>query len=299
MYNSAAVLLKGIKTDFANRLSGSKQSAVRAFTYFSTSASDKEEYLFFDAVGKIKEWLGKMSSDEIKAFDYEIKNKDWYQRVQEERNKLSDARTILGGALEMQISSMSENWINFPDRMVNDLLTANGNAFDGTAFFATDRPNLKGDSAIDNLVTGTGTTLTQIKADLISARTKLLGYVDKSGNPFNANAQLVVYIPSHLLGSFEKLMKNGQTMTGNAGALEDNELQGTFSIVVNYFQPITNNDWYLVNTAASIPAFVYQVRQAPTWDIEDVKSDKNVYYFTTARSNAGYGNPTAICKVNN
>lgn len=299
MYNSAIAVLKGIRGEFGKQLRATEESVIKAFTTFVTSDSNDEDYIFFDTMPQIKEWLDDISEEDFADFLYTIPNKDFAYSIFVYRNTLKDSKKTLGGGIEQQIKSSTKAWVDFPDEQINDLLEANGNAFDGTAMFANTRPKLQGTNAIDNLYTGTSGgpyTLAQVEADLKGAKTMLLGLRDRNSKPFNRGAKLVAYVPSHLEDWFLTLKNSKQIYVSGT---KDNILLNTFDIIINYEQSGSVDDWYLVNTNAPVTPFIYQTRESAGWDVEDIKTKKKIRYFSTARNGAGYGNPMAIVKVDN
>jgi phage major head subunit gpT-like protein len=297
MYNSPAAILKGIRGEFAKQLRDADESMIKAFTQFVKSDSDNEEYLFIDAMPGIREWLDEINFKDFKDFYYQIVNKDWQFGIPVKRNTIDDSKKSLGGSIEMNIRTSVDSWNSFPDELIADLLTANGTAFDGTAFFANTRPNLQGANAIDNLYSGTGVTLAQVEADFKGAKDALRAFRDRNDKPMNRRTKLAVFIPPHLEDRFA-VLRESRSIDLGSGAIT-NTLLNTFDIIINYFQSSSDNDWYLINTNAAIPAFIYQTRKSPSWDFVDDKRSLKVEYFSTARMNAGYGNPTAIVKVDN
>lgn len=297
MYNSAKAVLKGIRTNFAMQVVGQNESMFNAFIEQVTSNSDKEDYFFFDALPRIKEWKDEISTKDFKDFKYEILNKDWEVATRVDRNTLDDSKSTLGNDLTIWIKRMAQEYKDFQDVLIQDLLIANGKAFDGTAYFANSRPNLQGSNTIDNLNAGTGTTLAQLSADLQAARTSLRSFKDKSGRPFNRNLKLGVLVPAQLEQNILSLANNELIDLGSGPIT--NTVKGTFEVIVNDIQSITDNDWYVMNLNAPFKQFIYQTRKAPEWFFEDMKSKKFIDYFATSRSNAGYGNPTSIVKIDN
>lgn len=297
MYNSAKALLKGLQTQFAQTLANKQESVIKPFTDMVKSSSDKETYFLFDVLPGVREWVDEINLKDFNDFKYEIANKDWQNGTRVDRNTLSDSKVSLGSNLEMWVRMLSEEWTYLPDDIINDLLVANGAAFDGTAFFSNTRPNIQGTVAIDNLLTGTGTTLAQVNADLTSARTALRGFKDGNGKPFNRNLDLTIYAPAQLETTF-KTLQNSELVDVGGGALT-NIQKGTFNLVINDVQATTNNDWYAFNTGASFKPFIWQDRETPKFKTKDDDFKKYIDYAVTGRANAGYGNPMASVKVDN
>lgn len=299
MYNSAIVLLKGLKTEFSKALSGIKESEIMSFTHKTKSMTDKETYNLFNVMGAIKELKDKLSFEDFKDFKYDIVNKHWERSTRVSKDTLDDSKGTVGNDLQMWINSLPDEFASLPDDLLNDLLVANTAAFDGTAFFATDRPLLKGTAAIKNLNTGTGITLAQLSADLKAARTSIKGFKNKNDKPFTNRFDLVVYCPVHLEADFLTLL-NDQSVDLGSGPVS-NIHKGSFTLVVNQYQPTTNNDWYFINKANPFKPFIYQDRMSPSFYSDKPETIKGLHidFWVESRSNIGFGNPMACVKVNN
>lgn len=297
-FGSPAALLKGIQAKFLRGLQTIPVSMMAPFMEVTSSDSNKETYVLFNHFGAIKEWLDEIDFAFLEAFDYEIKNKSWQNGFLVERDTLDDSKKSLGNDVEREINNSLNSWGNFPDKLITELLVAGetGLAFDKVAFFAASRPKLqyKG-TTIKNLYTGTGISLAQITADFAGATKDMRGFKAKNGDPFNANPKFTVIIPSHL----EWLFKQLRNSVDIGGSGVTNIYKDTFEIIVNDYLSTSDNDWFLVNTNAPMKPFILQKRKEPAFDMEDVKSKKTIKYFSTARMNAGYGNPLAIIKINN
>lgn len=298
IFNTPDLLLKGIKARFYNKLTSAAKPQVTPFTYIDTSNTGLEEWVIADAFPTVREWLGPRNAQSLQAYSIAIKNRDWEMTIKERRSTIEDAKSSIGGVIGMQIDGSIQRFNSMPDKLVQELLAANGTAFDGTAFFATGRPALKGATAIDNLKTGSGITAAQIKADFSTAKTALLGYRDRNDEPFNDVLDLVVYVPSHLFDLFETL-RTSYDLAVTGGGNETNIYRNTFRIIVNYKQSVSDNDWYMINAANPFPPFIFQWREKPVWNVKDDREDLFVKFLADCRCGAGYGNPTAIVKVNN
>lgn len=298
MYNSPAVLLKGIQARFLRGLATVKASMMKPFFEETKSDSNKETYVLFNHFGVIKEWLDEIDFSFLEDFDYDIKNRDWQNGFLVDRNTLEDSKKTLGNDVEREINFSLDSWVNFPDKLITELLVAGetGLAFDKTAFFAASRPKLqyKG-TTIKNLYSGTGTSVAQVTADFAGATKDMRAFKAKNGDPFNANPKFVVICPSQLEWVF-KTLRNSVDIGGSGVT---NIYKDTFDIVVDDYLDVASNDWFLVNANSPMKPFIYQKRSEPKFDMKDEKDKKFVKYFSTARMNAGYGNPVAIIKVNN
>jgi phage major head subunit gpT-like protein len=297
MFNSPAVLLKGIQARFLRGLATVAASMMTPFFEDTKSDSNKEDYVLFNHFGVIKEWVDEINYQFIQAFDYSIKNKDWQNGFLVDRNTLDDSKKTLGNDVEREINFSLNSWSNFPDKLIVELLVAGetGLAFDGTAFFADARTMLQGGgSTIDNLYPGTGVSVAQVTADFAGITAAMRGYKAKNGDPFNYNPKWVVIIPPVLEWVF-KTIRNSVDIGGSGVT---NIYKDSFDIVVcDYLTDV--NDWFIVNTNSPMKPFIFQRRTNPAFDMKDEKDKKFIKYFSTAWMNAGYGNPTCIAKIKN
>lgn len=290
---SAISLLKGIKNEFSDFLAKHEGAKFRDFVFQSKSNSDRENYRFKASLPFLKEWVDEIEYGSFNEFKYEIVNKHFQRGIDIDRDDYEDAKSIVGN-IEQEIRMLAQQFADFPDYLVNSLISANGNCFDGGAFFATSHTAI---GTIDNLKTGTGTTLAQIEADLATARNAMYGYVDLNSVPINRNPRFVVLAPSQLHDKFLTLRNSQQIYDGSGN--KTNIYENSFDLIINHWQSTSDNDWYLVNVNHAIKPFIYQLRQQPKWHVEDIESSKRIHYFVEGRMNAGYGNPAAMCKVNN
>lgn len=300
MYNSPNVLLKGINATFIRGLATQGPSLLSPFYENATSDSNKEDYVLFNHFGAIKEWVDEIDFSHLQDFDYSIKNKDWQTGFLVDRNTLDDSRKTLGNDVEREINFALNSWSNFPDKLITELIVAgaSGLAFDGTAFFAASRPKLQlAGTTINNIVSGSGITVDQVKTDLASGMKALRGFKAKNGDPFNANPKFVAMIPSHLEFIFKTIKESIEI--SESGVSVTNVYKGTFDFVVNDYLSTSDNDWYLENVNTPFKGFIYQKRKNPLYDMKDEKDKKFIKYFSTGRMNAGYGNPICMIKVNN
>lgn len=296
--NRPELVLKSINAVFAKSLlDQTTEDEVNKVAEVVISEGASEEYVFFDSMPAVNEFLDKIDYQKFKSFYLQIQNKEWQYGVPVKRTIIED--TVVNG-LQPQIQKFIQegvrSWVDFPMQLVSDLLLNGGsnNAFDGTPFFANSRPNIQGANTINNIVSGTGVTPETISANFLTAINRLLGFKAKNGRAYNRNAKFLVITPPHLASNFWTLQRADRLDSGKANILVNN-----FDILINYDQEITNNDWYLVNSNAVVKPFIYQKRKEPFFDMVDNQDEPIVKFFSTARANAGYGNPMSIVMVNN
>jgi len=295
MYNSPNAVLKGIKALFAKTLQGMQLSEVKKVMENVLSDGAYEDYWIPGNANRIREWIDSIVYSDGKDYKFQIYNKDFGGGFKLKRTTLEDSRKYLGGNVENWVRGLAREWVSLPDEFVGILLEKNGNAFDGTPFFANNRNLDTGSNTIDNIVSGTGTTQAQILADFDNAYNQLVSFKDKNNKPFNKNPKLAVIVPAHLTLTFKKIFSGEIKQLSSS----TNIYAGMVEILTNYYQSNSSDDWYLVNLNSSMKPFILQERQKPTWDMKDEKDNVNIKYFTTGRYGYGYGNPLSIIKIDN
>lgn len=295
--NNPALVLKQVNTLFAKQLQSGEKNDFERFSEYVKSLNSSEDYLFFDSMPSVQEWKDKIDFERFKSFEYVLKNKSWEFGIPIKREVIEDTKE--NGVLpqiEKFVNEASRNWADFPTQLIVELITANGKAFDDTNFFANSRPNIEGTNAINNIVSGTGVTIDKVFTDLNSAIDKLYTFKAKNGRPYNRGAKVLVLVPPQLRSIFQTLKVSDKIDVSGIGV---NSLKDTFEYIINFDSSISDNDFYVINENATVKPFIYQIRKEPMFEIVDEKDSPYVKYFSTARANAGYGNPMSIVKVSN
>ena len=295
--NNANLVLKQINVLFAKQLQDKTENDYERYSENIKSLNASEDFLFFENMPAIQEWVDSINWDGFKAFEYTIKNKSWQFGIPIKREIIEDTKE--NGVLpqiEKFVNEASRNWVDFPTQLIADLLTTNGDAFDGVAFFADTRPNIEGANTLDNIVSGTGITIDKVYVDLNSAIDRLYTFKARNGRAYNRGGKILVLCPPQLRSIFQTLKVADKIDIAGIGA---NALKDSFDYIINFEQNITNNDYYVINENAVVKPFIFQTRKEPTFEMVDEKDSPFIKYFSTARANAGYGNPMSIVKVDN
>lgn len=302
MYNSAIAIYKGIKSEFSTMMQTAKEASLEKLINRVKSNSNEEYYRIPESMPSIKEWLDKRHFGDWTDKKLKVVNKSWDAGIVVDRDTIDDSREYLGGQIEMEIKTIVDSVKTFPDQYGHDLLVANGLAWDGTAFFATTRPNIDtGGNTINNLLSGTSSTTytsSEFETDYGKAKTALYGQRDKNNQPFNRGARLAVVIPPHM-EDVVKTILDQRMQTVYISGTKNNLYAGDAEIIINWEQSSSDNDWYLVNINHPIKPIVVQERKAPKWDFKDDPFDKQIFYGFDFRMGIGLLNPLVIVKTNN
>lgn len=302
-YNSAKALLKGIKADFAKMLLASENGTFDFGTMKTKSNSNKEIYWIPESLPGIYEWIDERHFGDFLDKKYEVSNKSWDSGLIVDRDTLDDSREYLGGNVEMWIKTLVNAYKDFPDQLIQADLEANGDAWDGEAFFKTSRTLDTGSNTINNLQTGTSSTtysFAEFEADYVAAKTKLLGFRDKNNRAMNKGAQLTVLVPQHLEDLANQLLGERADRIYDGTAEKSNIYNGSAQIKVNWEQTTTtDNDWYLINDRAPFKPWLTQDRKGVEWNVWDDMMSKNIKYGMDFRMGSALLNFFSIVKINN
>jgi len=302
MYNSPIAVMKGIKGNFNQLMATSPSNEYEKILNRVNSNSDKEDYHIPETLPGVKEWLDKRHFGDFSNKVLTVRNKSWDSGVGVDRDTINDSREYLGGDVENWVKSIVNAYQSFPAKLCQLLLDANATAFDGTAMFATSRPNIDtGSNTINNLLTGTSSStysLTEFEADYKAAKIALGGLKDKQDEPFNEGMKLVALVPFHMQDVASTLLSSRQSLIYVSGT-KSNLYSGDAEIIVNYRQAATDNDWYLINIASPFKPFLIQERKKPEWMMKDDIEFKEIKYGFDFRMGYSFLNPFSIVKTNN
>lgn len=233
----------------------------------------------------------------LNAFNFSIKNALYKAGIEVERQAIEDDRL---GLILPRVRQLGGEAARHPGELLFNLFETNGNAYDGTAFFADTR--VIGSSAnIDNLRGGAfgDGTVAEFQAGLKEARQVMRKFQDDQGRPMNLTPNVIVVPPELEETAWRSIAtdragrQDRATMPANISGMFQ---AGGYTVLTNPFLT-TVDDWYVFHVAGAIRPFVYQTRVAPALEgITTPNSESGVIrdkfiYSVRARYAVGYGEP--------
>jgi phage major head subunit gpT-like protein len=293
------VIEKGLNARFAQEMARFQEARTinpglmrAALEIPSTSAYEKLGW--FGAMPAVQQWLGELNAKEFAGYDYTIKNLDWATAVPINENDINDDQTA---SLQTIPRLLVRRIMAHPMKLMVDLLI-NGDvntAYDGKAFFS----DVSAPRLIDNLLAGTGVTVSALETDLIAALVAMSKFTDDQGEPLNLIGDLIV-CPKALEYNFKKLVESKASPTATAGVDTYNPFAQGFEVIGDpRLDADDANDWYLLCTNEAVKPFVYSNRQAARPAMEKKNLTKTWVYSADYRGAGGYGIPHLAVKTVN
>lgn len=299
---ASPLTMRNVNGEYFLRLRDQQQAATyRLISSVFKTDQPSEEYPWLAESPQLTKWEGERTIRKLKSDKITIVTDDYETGVAFRKRDFIRDKT---SQMQSRVQEMAFNVSVFPTKLVTDLMVANGNAYDGKAFFAAD--HVVGDSGtIDNIVVagemsgGTSPTTEQQADNILVVLERLMGFKNSSGQPLNEAAkQFVMMVPTNMYGRSVAAVNAAFTSASATNPLS--ELRGmgiNITVVLNARLPA--NDWYLFRADAGIRPFIVQeedtvpVELGP--DSEHCKKTNEVYFGHGWAGGAGYGRFELAC----
>lgn len=270
------------------------------------SDTEEEVYAWLAQLPAVRKWIGERKAARLAANGYRLRNEDWEQTVEVERNKIEDDKLMLFGNI---FEALGEEKAKHPDRQIAKLLIdgTTNLGWDGQAFFSTGHPvdvNAEGaGSSFDNLFTSKA--LTPDNFEDVYARMSAIK--DANGNAMTVLPD-TIFVPPKLRGTALRIVKAGVVAVtqGSGAAAIDNVNKDLVDVVTipELAAAVGGSDttWYLGRCKGSIKPLIRQMRadhgfQARTDPNSDNVFNKKTYeYGGDTREAFGYSLPQLLAR---
>jgi phage major head subunit gpT-like protein len=256
---------------------------------------------WLESIPGVKEWIGSKQYSDIKERNYMIRNKYYYNALTLHKKEIRQNGLV---DVPMLTRRMLENQMDHKKELIVEALTAGTTnvAFDGVAFFsnvATGRLN-------DNLLAGSGITIENLKADIRTARTTMMKFVNSKGKFLRLMPDTIV-CPVALEGLFKEIKTATNDVTlGNMGV--QNVVGSYIGNIIS--DPVLDaddvNDWYFLATSKSLKPLIIQTEDMNNGqeyesviDMARFASDGIIGYSIESGLAVGYGFPETALKIVN
>jgi len=291
-------LEKGLRAEFMKAFELVETGKIMSAAMKVDSSAASEKFGWLGSVPQMQEFKDEKSPKGLLDHNYTIANVPYEATLKVDKFAIRNDQL---GAVQVRIRDLAGRAKTFPIKLMLDLLI-NGDTqlcYDGQAFFSASHS--EGDSGTQsNIVNGTGTTLAQVTADFMSARTAMMGFLDDQGQPMfedTIQQDLLIVCGPALQGVMEQMLNS--TVLPNNGT---NILYKAADISVS--ARLTGNDWYVLNRYGAVKPLVFQENMPIEFGALEGNSDegfKRRFYLYGVEwyGNAGYGLWQKAVKVNN
>lgn len=239
------------------------QDTVWTSTIASVFDSDQpqEEYPWLGQTPKVRKWTAGRTSQELRDDVITIVNDEFETGIV---IPLREWRRDKTGQLRARVGELADSTVEHSMDLLSALIIANGNAYDGVAYFATSHAvggvtinnNIL---AADGLAGGAAPTVTEQAANIQKLLERMLAFKGDLNRPINRRGRaFTLMIPTNMLGATMGALGNQFVAGGVSNTMQAVKAFGfTFDVIVNSDLTATNQ-LYLFRTDARIKPFIYQ-----------------------------------------
>jgi phage major head subunit gpT-like protein len=238
-------------------------------TLATDSNTHSEIYPFLGDITGLEEWIGERQAKDLKAYDFQIKNRHFEATIKINRDLLEDNQ-VAGFYPLAEILGVRA--AEHPDELVASLII-NGFTnlcYDGQAFFATTHP--VGSTTASNKGT---TALAADGVAYAAARAQMMNLTNDAGKKLNIRPNLLVVPPA--LETVARQLLNNDFISVSGGSTQNNIWKGSADLLV-VPQLTDANDWFLFDTKQILPAMIFQTRKAAQLVPRTSLTDDNVFW---------------------
>ena len=158
------------------------------------SVQESETYKMLGQTSPLRKWKGGRHAKQLKKYSIEITN-DLYESTMEfDKRELRQDKT---GQIQIRISDQAQRATQHWEKLLSDLINANGTGYDSQNFFDTDHNEsgsnqsnalTNSDIAALNVATATAPTADEMASILVEAVAYFHSITDDQGEPANGGA---------------------------------------------------------------------------------------------------------------
>lgn len=263
--------LTALNTSFTAIYQRGYQAANPWYTQIATevpSNTRSNTYGWMAKVPLLREWIGPRVLQNISSHVYTLTNRSYELTIVVDKEDWADENLGVYTPVFEQMGSAARKT---PDRLLRDMIQANGASFDGVPFFDPNHP-LDPAGVQSNTF---GLALTAANYDTV--RSTMFGFRGEDGQPLEVMPNLMVVPPQ--LEMTAKRIVNADLIANAAGtAAETNVMQGSATVLVLPELANQATRWYLFDVARPIKPFVWQQREPFTLVRKDAPTDDNIFF---------------------
>lgn len=263
------------------------------------SMTDTEVHTWIQQVPGVREWAGDRVFNAISEVGYALRNRDFEDTVQVDRNRLDDRKV---GAEVPLMRALGYAFSKFPDRAIAEELLvgyASRTCYDGLSFFNDAHPVDVLDASkgtFDNLL-----ALALTAANFDTAYAAMAAYKNADNKVMGIVPDTLIVPPQ--LRTTAHLIAHAAFVPSTAGtATQSNPNEGVVDVLVLPELASEATTWYLACLKSPFKPLIYQNRKAPVLemlfgpDSEHAKKTKKIVFGADCRAAFGYTLPQLMIR---
>lgn len=263
-----------------------------------------ETYGWLGAAPSLEEIKGDVTEEQFAKFSYTLKNVEYGKAI---KIAEKDMRRDKLGQIQARIGELASKAADHWNSLCSTLISSNGNAYDGNAFFATDHDesgtnqvNALTNSHVSalNVSTATAPTANEMADALVGVLGKFYELTDDKGDPINGNARnFIVMAPTaQIWAAAQHAISSDRLSSGEANRVVGLASAEGLSIkcILNPRLVATTDAFWVFRTDGVVKPFLLQEEVALNTAVsgrdndEWVKFRRYIFSLYTSRA-AGYG----------
>jgi phage major head subunit gpT-like protein len=252
---------------------------------FIPASQKTENYSFISDIPIMREFIEERKVRGIKDYGFTIRDRKWEATIGIERDAIEDDAT---GQIRLRVQTLADSGMAHYDRLLFDVINANGTAYDGTAFYHANHNNLAvaalSASAIEDGIAAMMDQTTPIE-----------------GEPMDVMPNVLLVPPQIYFDAKRFLNSAYWPDSSGAGAFSKNVLAEEQIEVVWSSRLATNTEWHLLDCRKRVKPFIISQRIEPKFSTpnpgdfaEGMESHSSFHqdileYGIRSRDNAGVG----------
>jgi phage major head subunit gpT-like protein len=257
----------------------------------------QEEYPWLGQTPKLRKWTGERSAQQLRDDVITLINEEWETGI---KIPIREWRRDKTGQLRVRVGELAQEIVEHPMYLIGQLLLANGNAYDGVAYYSGS--HAVGGVTIDNdLGTGDGLaggatpTVAQQATNIQKLLQALLSFKGDQGTPLNRRAKgFTIMVPTNMLGATVGALNDQFVTSGVSNTMQGIKAFGyTFSVIVNPDLDGVANTMHMFRDDGRVKPFIYQEEVTNERGLDEnsewAHMNKHVRWDVDVSCAAGYG----------
>ncbi|ODS24175.1 hypothetical protein AB835_04665 [Candidatus Endobugula sertula] len=263
---------RGVNKLFSSAIDDSSNKEYEEIATVVTSKARIQSYAWLGDIPSMKEWVDERQKAKLEDYKYDIEKKDWETSFYVTRDDfMFDGLGIVATKVETLNHAVNDHY----NEIVGELITANGDCFDGQPFF--------GEHELGEFVYNNTSGYKLTKDNFFAVARKMKGIKKTNGKTMRVKQTLVLHaldLEQQADVIFKSALVDGST----------NESYG--KVKTKVMDDMAPGTWCVIDNSRPVKPFILQItKKAEKVDrlTQNPLEGKKIYYGIDTMDNAGYG----------